>query len=275
MDAFADRRWLGRMTAIALAAGSVTLVSGATLASHPMVIAGNHGECDAAVKLVNRVVESNDEQTAFLAGRMLSEGICVRRDPETAALFSAHAAHLGNQSAALDYATDVGLGVSDDQSYERAGDICRKAGFDPQAQVSTYALGYACTVRGVAGASLRKTLPRGTFAPGAEAVLIEFSPGVGDMRVLAVPAVALRTTTTGSNLSHPTVDASREIQRTWQQAVSAVPKPEAARLDKQTVALSLDLDMTLEGSREPRKISDSSLSRLLRSEVQGTMIKQP
>jgi hypothetical protein len=37
-----------------------------------LVNALKRGDCGAAVKLVNPLVNSNDEQTSFIAGRMLS-----------------------------------------------------------------------------------------------------------------------------------------------------------------------------------------------------------
>jgi hypothetical protein len=46
--------------------------------SGALVNALKHGDCGAAVKLVNPLVNSNDEQTSFIAGRMLIEGLCTK-----------------------------------------------------------------------------------------------------------------------------------------------------------------------------------------------------
>jgi TPR repeat protein len=101
-----------RCFCLALALGASFAVPAATsrLMTHPIVIAVRHGSCQAAVNLVNPRVNSNDDQTAFLAGRMLDEGICVHRDSEAATDFFARAADLGDHLAILDYATQIGLG---------------------------------------------------------------------------------------------------------------------------------------------------------------------
>jgi TPR repeat protein len=103
--------WGGGLAAIALGLGLTRLASATALSSHPLIVAVRLGDCNAAVKLVNPIVNSNDDQTAFLAGRMLDEGICVKKDPVAATDFFARAADLGDKSAALDYATKVGLGT--------------------------------------------------------------------------------------------------------------------------------------------------------------------
>jgi hypothetical protein len=74
--------------------GTVALAStlyawSAQLAKHPIVTAAHHQSCAAAVRLISPEVRDNDAPTAFLAGRMLDEGICVQRDPELAAHFFA------------------------------------------------------------------------------------------------------------------------------------------------------------------------------------------
>jgi hypothetical protein len=267
MKSFVDAcRTIG-LPLIALSAGFTALASATPLASHPLVVAVRHGDCVAAVKLVNPVVASNDVQTAFLAGRMLDEGICVHKDPVAAALFFANAASLGDQDAALDYATKLGLGVGAEQSYEHAGDTCRSAGIDAQARMSAYSLGYACTVRGVAGELLRETLPVGAFTASSGVARVEFSPASAEMHIRATPTVALRTAVTGSNLSRPAVDAQQEIEKAWRHALAAVPKPDSARLDNQAVELTLDVDMTLEGGREAKMRSDSAAGQVFQGDI--------
>jgi hypothetical protein len=55
----------------------------------------------------------------------------------------------------------------------------------------------------------------------------------------------------------PAIDAQREINRAWGEALSIVPKPEATKVDVQAMALSIDVDMTLEAGR-----SDSQSSHI-------------
>lgn len=217
----------------------------------PLVVAVRHGDCVAAVKLVNSGASSNDDQTVFVAGRMLDEGLCVKKDPVAATQYFAHAADLGNRSARLDYAAKVGLGEGTGQSYEVAGDTCRTAGLDPQAKLSHYSLGYACTVLGVAGRLLRETLPQGAFLPGTGTALVEFNPvSAQEISIRATPKVGRSDRSTASYVTHPLVDAQKEIKKAWRDALAAVPKPDAARLDSEIVELAIDVDMTLEASRE-------------------------
>jgi len=157
---------------------------------------------------------------------------------------------LGNRNAGLDYAAKVGLGEGTAQSYEVAGDICRKAGFDPQAKLSQYSLGYACTVLSVAGRLLRETLAQGAFRPGSGAARVEFSPASTELRILATPEVARGDPATGSQITRPLVDAQKVIEKAWRDALAAVPKPDATRLDNRSVEFSLDVDMTLEAGRD-------------------------
>jgi len=137
-----------------------------SLANHPVAVAVRNGDCKAAARLLNPVANENDKSTAFLGGRMLSEGICLEANPVGAAHFYAHAAELGDERSKLEYATALGLGEGADQSYEHAGEVCRSAGIDTQNKLSAYDLGYACTVLGVAGKILRTTLPPGAFMAG-------------------------------------------------------------------------------------------------------------
>jgi TPR repeat protein len=201
---------------------------------------------------------------------MLDEGIYVKKDPVAATQYFAHAANMGYPAAALDYAAKVGLGEGTAQNYEGAGNLCHTAGLDPQNQVSRYALGYACTVRGIAGKLLRETLPQGAFRPGTGEALIEFSPSTSQMRVRSTPKVGRGEMATGSNIRRPLVDAQEEIDKAWRDALAQVPKPDAAQLGSQTIEMPLDVDMTLEVGRAPAE--DLTLRPLLQSgDVHRTM----
>jgi hypothetical protein len=206
----------------------------------------NHGDCTAAVKTGNEGVRSGDAPAVFVVGRMVNEGICTAQDRNAAARYFARATELGDSASALDYATKVGLGEGVEQSYERAGELCRTGGLDPQGRMSRYSLGYACTVGGLAAELLRMTVPRGAFRSGA--LRVEFTPGTGVMEIRSTPSVALDDGGTGSNLRRPLVDAPREITRAWKNALSQVPKPDTTILDKASVDMPLDIDTTLESA---------------------------
>jgi hypothetical protein len=238
-----------------------------TLAAHPVVIAVRHGDCAGAVKLINSEVSSIDEQTAFVAGRMLDEGVCVRKDPVAAAQYFARAADLGDKPATIDYGAKIGLGEGAEQSYERAGIVCRSGGLDPQARLPTYALGYACTVGALAGELLRESLPKGAFRSNAGTLVVDFSPASGAMTIKSTPQVGVADTSTGSNLRSPLIDAPREINKAWRNALDAVPKPDPAHLDGETILLPIDVDMTLEVGREALNRLDSrNLGTLMRGD---------
>lgn len=261
----------GSLAAIALGASPAALASTPSLASNPVVVAVRRGDCDKAVQLVNPAVASNNDQTVlFLGGRMLDEGICVQKDPLEATQYFAHATDMGDQAAALDYAAKVGLGEGIAQSYVDAGNICHTAGLDPQNQLSRYALGYACTVRGIAGKLLRETLPKGAFRPHSGSALVEFNPGSAVMQVRSTPEVGRSEESTGSNMRHPLVDARQVIEQAWTDALAQVPKPDPAKLGNQAIELSLDVDMTLEAGRV--YTSDSSLYRPLYNGETNKMI---
>jgi hypothetical protein len=245
-----NRRWATSLAMIMLGLGVATLASAIAQPTHPIVSAIIRGDCGAAVKLLNPVVTSNDDQTSFLGGRMLDEGICVKTNPLAAAQFYERAAGLGDKIAALDYAAKVGLGIGSAQNYERAGDLCHDAGLDPEGKLSRYSLGYVCTVRAVAGKLLRTSLPRGAFLGTPPVVLVDFTPANAEMHVRTLPHVQVMEAPTGSNLRTPMVNARQEIERAWRSAVDAAPKPDTAQLDNQVIQVSLDVDMTLEGGRE-------------------------
>ncbi|MGB6308307.1 MAG: hypothetical protein WBF89_10965 [Steroidobacteraceae bacterium] len=258
--------------AVALGAGLSAMAPAAFLPSNSLVMELRHGDCRAAVKSVNPIVTQNDAQTAFIAGRMLDEGLCVREDAVAAAHYFARAAELGDRDAVLDFAAKVGLGQGTDQDYQRAGDLCRAAGVDSQGRFSSYSLGYACTLSGVAGKLLRKTLPAGAFKPVAGATaLVEFTPRSGQMRVLQSPHVASDEARTGSWVSHPMIDAQQEIGKAWHGALASVPVPDAARLDDQPVGLPLDLDLTLELQRRTDRSDDlQQFQPLFKGDIHGT-----
>jgi TPR repeat protein len=261
--------WSRYLLAIALGAALTTQASATALSAHPIVIAVRHGDCNAAVKLLNPTVASNDDQTAFLAGRMLDEGICLKEDPAAATGFYARAAELGDKSAALDYASKVGLGEGTEQSYERAGELCRVTGIDPQSHLSPYALGYVCTLDSVAAELLRQALPIGAFQGSPAAVALEFNLANAEMHIRATPNIRLGDAPLGSSRRRPLVDAPAEINKAWRQALAAVPKPDAARLDNQVVQLSLDVDTTLEDSN---RASPQHSQAFLPAETQGVNV---
>jgi hypothetical protein len=231
-----------------------------------------HGHCDEAARLINPDVKSNDRQSAFLAGRLLDEGICVQADPAAAAHFFARAAELGDRNGALDFAAKVGLGEGVEQDYQRAGDLCRAAGVDPQKKLTSYSLGYACTVRGVAGKLLRETLPTGAFKPAAGAVArVEFTPETGQFHIRATPHVAPGDAPTGTLLSHPLINAEKEISRAWRDALATAPRPDAARLDDKAVELPVDVDMTFALERKATQSAELA-QPLMQGDVHATMV---
>jgi hypothetical protein len=234
-----------------LAFGSTLYAGSLQLAKHPIVIAVHHQSCTEAISLIRPVVGDNDALTAFLAGRMLDEGICVQRDPELAAHFFARAAELGLRVAVLDYAAKVGLGIGTKQDFARSGELCRAAGVDTQQQLSLTAVGYACTVAGVAARLLRERLPLGAFTPVVGATVnVEFVPASGALHIISIPKVGRSEAALGSYVKQPLIDANREIESTWREALQTVPAPTAAGTENHATALSIDVDMTLEQGRE-------------------------
>ena len=272
MTVLQSRRRIGVLVLSSIAAATAALVSGALAASttpNPVVLAVRHNDCDGAVKLVNPQLESNDAETTFLAGRMLNEGICVKKDPRAATPYFARAADLGNHVAELDYAAKIGLGEGATQDYERAGMLCRQAGIDPQSHSQTYALGYACTVGDVAAQMLRESLPKGAFTSNSGALAISFIPSSSQMHIRSTPRVGVGEAQTGSNLRTPLIDAQKEIDSAWQKAIAAVPKPDPSHLDDQPVDLTLDVDMALEAGQPPaQRTGDRHFGVLLGGEVQ-------
>ena len=153
---------------------------------------------------------------------------------------------MGDSNAALEYATKTGLGEGIPQDYLQAGDMCHKAGIDPQHRLSFYSLGYACTVRGVAGRLIREKLPNGAFRIPTAPAIVEFNLRNSQMRIVSAPTALHAEASTGSHLGAPLVDTQQVVERAWRDAVATVPKPDAAKLDSGSVDLFLDIDATLE-----------------------------
>jgi hypothetical protein len=215
--------------------------------SRDVVRAIARGDCDAALQLANEGMRANDAQTIFTIGRMLAEGVCTEPDVGGATPYFSHAAAQGLAAAEIEYGLQVGLGAGVEQSYERAGDLCQRGGLERQGGGSSlYSLGYLCTVRGLVSRLLRETLPRGAILPG-RAARVSFNPASGSMQIRATPRVAsVPDTTTGTFVQRPLIDAQSAINKAWRDAMSAVPKPDAALLENEGTELSLDLDMSIE-----------------------------
>jgi hypothetical protein len=218
--------------------------------SRDVVKAITRGDCDAALQRANEGMRANDAQTIFTIGRMLAEGVCIEPDVAGATAYFSHAAAQGLPAAEIEYSLQVGLGAGAEQSYERAGELCRQGGLEPQGGgggSSLYSLGYLCTVRGLVSRLLRETLPRGAIMPGSRAARVSFNPVSGSMQIRVTPRVAtVPDTTTGTFVQRPLIDAESAIDKAWRDALSSVPKPDAALLENQSTELSLDLDMSIE-----------------------------
>ncbi len=215
--------------------------------SRDLVKAVARGDCDAAVQHANEGLRSDDAQTIFLIGRMLAEGICMEPDLAGATVYFSHAAAQGLPAAEIDYGLQIGLGAGVEQSYARAGELCQQGGLGQQGGGSSlYSLGYVCTLRGLVSRRLRETLPRGAIMPG-RAARLSFNPASGIMQVRTTPRVATAPdTTTGTFVQRPLIDAESAIDKAWRDAMSAVPKPDAALLQNEGTELNLDLDMSIE-----------------------------
>jgi TPR repeat protein len=251
------------IAAMALAAQATAQAAGEQ--AQGIVSAIRHGDCDKAIKATNDAMNSQDAQVDFVAARMIDEGVCVKQDTNASTDYYKRSLELGNRASALDYGAKIGLGQGAQQSYEQAGETCRAGGLDAAGTVSTYTLGYACTVRAVAGEMLRENLPKGAIPPGGSA-LVTFTPSSGALAIRSLPHVALADAQLGSNIRHPMVDARDQIQKNWTRAIAEVPKPDAARLDSKAIDLTLDLDMSIEQGRD----SQQSQGAILGGEVVRT-----
>jgi hypothetical protein len=249
--------WVAALVGLAIQSSSAMA---GTLVSNAIVTAIRRGDCSTAIKELNSEANSTQSQTAlFVGGRMLDEGICVKKDPLAASQFFERSTELGDSNAALDYAAKIGLGEGTQQDYQRAGDACHKAGIDPQGKLSFYSLGYACTLRGVAGRLLRETLPKGAFRIPTAPAVIEFRPSTSEIHIQSAPKAERGDARTGSLMGAPLVDARQAIEKAWGDALATVPKPDAASLGTEVVSLPLDLDMTLEAGRNPTSGSNGQL----------------
>src|ERR1700689_3193969 len=100
MNRVVDGVWVA---VLSLAIGTGSSAGAAGVASDSIVTAVRRGDCSKAVQELNSEVNANQSQTAlFVGGRMLDEGICMQRDPLTAAKFFERSAELGDANAALD-----------------------------------------------------------------------------------------------------------------------------------------------------------------------------
>jgi hypothetical protein len=253
---FTAARW----SVFAVAAlGAATVVSAATqsAASQSIVKAVRKGDCDKAVKQMNDAVSSSDASAYFLAGRLLDEGVCVKQDSAGATSYFKRAFELGDRASALDFGTKLGLGQGVEQSYEHAGEVCRAGGLDAQGKLSTYSLGYACTVRGVASTLVRDNAPRGAFMGGV--ALVQFTPRSAAMQIRSLPQIARGAPLTGTTVGRPVIDGSAAIEKAWGDALAQVPKPDQTRLDGKSIDLPLDVEMTIESGKDTRRVDQGAL----------------
>ncbi len=237
------------------------LLSAATASapSRELLKAVTQGDCDTAIRLGTADLQSNDAQAALLVGRMIVAGVCVQTDQTLAAAYFAHAATLGLPDGLIEYGVQVGLGTGVDQSYEHAGDLCKRGGLEPPpGRSSLYSLGYVCTVRGEASRRLREGLPRGAFVLNSGAAQVSFNPVSGAMEIRSTPRVASQQGVTGTVIRPRLFDAHAVIEEAWKQALGAVPKPDVTRLDDQKMELTLDLDNVIDG-RLPGSQGDSRI----------------
>jgi hypothetical protein len=268
------KRLFGACGALGLAiATPVTLAASREMASQPsrdLIRTISRGDCDTAVALAKQQTNGSDAEALFLIGRMVDEGVCVQQNgPVATALFS-RAADLGNRDAALEYATQVGLGEGVQQSYERAGALCSERGGAASQGLSSYSLGYVCTLRGVASRLLRESLPRGVFVPNTAAAQLEFDPAREAMHIRVVPRVARGELTTGSVIAPQLINAREVIDKAWSQAMGSVPKPDVTRLANQAITVTLDLDMTIEGITRQARTRQVPEGFLLQGDIHAT-----
>jgi len=248
---FTTTSWTVAFAVAALGAACAVSAATESASSQSIITAIKKGDCDKATQVMNLSVNSADAQVDFLAGRMLNEGVCVKQDSAGATDYFKRALELGDRASALDYGTKIGLGEGAEQSYEHAGEICRTGGLDAEGRLSTYSLGYACTVRGVASLWLRENLPRGAFTSGV--ALVQFVPHDASMQVRSTPRVATADPDTGSNLRRPMIDAGAEIDKAWKNALGTVPRPDVSKLDSQAIDLPLDVEMSIESGKDDKR----------------------
>jgi hypothetical protein len=244
-------RWCVRAAALPLFLCAHDQVLAASRSDNPIIAAVKHGDCKAAARLLATGVDAHDDEAIFLGGRMLDEGICLRLDSEAATRFFEAASSHGHRDGGMEFAAKIGLGDGVEQNFERAGEVCRTSGLDPQGQVSSYSLGYACTLRAVAGKLIRVTLPSDALRPHSGDAVVEFNPASTDLRVKSAPKSAAEAESgTGTNIRHRKVQVDREIQKAWDKALARVPKPDLQKLDSKFIELPIDFEAALEGGAD-------------------------
>jgi hypothetical protein len=249
-----------------LAIGAVLPTPALAASDEEIVQALRRGDCNAAVQLANSAVKANEAKSIFVVGRMVDEGVCTRGDGASATPYFARAAALGFHPAALDQAVQTGLGEGVVQSYARAGELCQMGGLPVPAGTSAYALGYICTVRGVASRLLRRSLVQDSGT-----VRLSFNPASGALRIESAPRVSSAQTHTGTYLRTPQTEGRRVVELTWRRALSAVPKPDAAQLPDEAFDVTLDLDETIElALRRPAVEDDATRIAILPADIQVT-----
>jgi hypothetical protein len=256
-------RWPVTFALAGLGASSLVLAASESTSSQLIIKAIRKGDCDKAVKQMNEAINSTDARADFLAGRMLDEGVCVKQNTAGATDYFKRALELGDRASALDYGAKIGLGEGAEQSYEHAGEVCRSGGLDAQGLLSSYSLGYACTVRSVAGQWLRENVPRGAFVSGV--ALVQFTPRGAAMQIRSTPQVGRGEPEIGSNLRKPLIDARTEIDKAWKNALGRVPRPDQARLDNKALEIALDVDMTIESGKDAKR--DGNRGAVLQGEI--------
>jgi len=255
--------------ALALGAALAGAPQAAPAPPSPVVAAAAQGRCERATALVNQGVTDKDAQAVFWGARMLQEGICTPRNTEAAAHYFARASDLGDIDATLELAATIGQGEGADPNYERAGELCRRAGLDPQRQLTAYSLGYACTLRALAGRLARERMPAEALQHPAAPVQVEFRPGSGALSIRSMPAVQReRVAPTGTSIRRPLVDLEQTIEQAWREAAEQAPKPDRGRLEDLGVALPIDVDLSLEAGRAADRSGTAGLNaELMRGEL--------
>jgi len=249
-------------------------VPAARAATNPVIEALLKGDCNAAVQSANEASGQLDPIALFVAGRMADEGLCVEQDTTMAARYFARAALLGHVEARYEQAAAIGMGEQGDQSYEKAGEVCRTAGADPDKKLSDYALGYSCTLRALAGRSLRLALPTDALPRPTPPAKIEIRPDSRRISVVSLPPVNRESeAATGSRIRKPKVNLEEMIEDSWKSAVATAPQPDRSLLVGQAVQLPIDVDTTFEAGAGRLKMSelneDHPTRRLLSGDVQN------
>ena len=249
----------------------LAILPAAQAATNSAIDALMHGDCNGAVKSVNDGAGTLDPIALFVAGRMADEGLCVEQDAPEAARFFERAALLGHIEARYEQAAAVGMGEGFEQSYEKAGEICRAAGADPERRLSNYSLGYSCTLRALVGRGLRLTLPNDALPRPTRPAVVEFQPNSRDVRIDSIPTVNKETeSATGSRIRKPIVDLRQMIDDAWRTAIKTAPPPDPSRLEDKRIELTVDLDTTFEagvGMLKNADATDHPMRRLQANEL--------